>query len=183
MTATQLSVQEGFFSAWKFAAGIALIEVIYLRISLTAMTWVVQHQLFFNILGWLTVILFLALGIASFLATRKQNKDTKALLLNNTINRFFLGASMSAVNPVQIPFWFIWSSYLIKNNVLHPNNLNYTFFTIGAGVGTLAGLAVYIHGGNYAVTKMNTSNKTLNKIMGIIFILTAFIQLYKMIWK
>lgn len=180
MTATQLSVQEGFWCAWKFALGIALVEVIYLRISLTAMSWVVEHKVFFNILGWVTVVLFIGLGILSFVASGKQTED-KALLLNNRINRFFLGASMSAVNPVQIPFWFIWSSYLINNKVLHTNNVDYTFFTIGAGCGTLAGLAVYIHGGNWVVTRMKTSNRTLNKIVGAIFILTALIQLYKMI--
>lgn len=182
MTATQLSVQEGFWPAWKFALGIALIEVIYLRVSLTAMSWVVQHQLFFRILGWVTVVLFLALGVLSFLATKKQTDDKKTLLLNNKINRFFLGASMSAVNPVQIPFWFVWSSYLINNGALQTNNTDYTLFTVGAGCGTLAGLSVYIHGGNWLVTKMKTSNKTLNKVVGMIFILTAFIQLYKMIY-
>jgi hypothetical protein len=43
-------------------------------------------------------------------------------------------------------------------------------------------LAVYIHGGNWLVNKMNTSTKTLNKVMGVIFIITALIQLYRMLF-
>ena len=104
-------------------------------------------------------------------------------MLDNTLNRFLLGLMMSALNPVQIPFWFLWTSTFIQTKVLPVATIPFNLFTIGAGVGTLSGLAVYIHGGNWLVTRMKTSNKTLNKIMGIIFFITALIQLYRMIWK
>lgn len=181
MMATQLSVQEGFKKAWLFGSGIAVVEVIYLRLALSGMHWVLQHKILFAILGWVTVVLFLALGILSFITARRQAKQKKGLLLNNKVNRFVLGLTISAVNPAQIPFWFIWSSYLVNNKILRPDFLNYNLFTIAAGAGTLTGIAVYIHGGNWLITKMNTSNKTLNKVMGVIFIATALLQLYKMI--
>ena len=63
LTATQLAVQEGYKRAWLYGWGIVLVEMIYLRISLTAMDWVVEHRLIFSIMGWLTVALFLFLGI------------------------------------------------------------------------------------------------------------------------
>jgi threonine/homoserine/homoserine lactone efflux protein len=107
----------------------------------------------------------------------------KALLLKNKMHRFLLGLVMSALNPVQIPFWFLWTSTFIQTKILPVNALSFNLFTIGAGAGTIGGLAVYIHGGNWLVTRMNTSNKTLNKIMGVIFIITALIQLYRMLYK
>jgi len=180
ITATQIYVQESLKNAWKYAIGVALIEIIYLRLSLKGVDWIMQHQLFFRILGWLTVALFLFLGIASFVSAKKQKADKKALLLNNKLDRFLLGISMSALNPAQIPFWFIWSTYLLDNKVIQPVSAQYDSFTIGAGCGTIAGLAVYIYGGNWLITKMKTSTKTLNMIMGGIFILSAFIQLYRM---
>ena len=183
MMATQLSIQEGFKKAWLFGIGIAIVEVIYLRFALSGMRWVLQHKLLFNALGWITVVLFLILGVASFATARKQHREKKGLLLNNKVNRFILGITISAVNPVQIPFWFIWSSYLVNNKILEPGFLDYNLFTAGAGTGTLTGIAVYIHGGNWLITKMKTSNRTLNKVMGVIFIITAFIQLYKMIYN
>lgn len=182
IAATQLNVQESQKSAWKFAAGLVVIEVIYLRLALTGINWIISNKMLFIILGWTTVALFMILGIASFIAARKQSEDKKALMLNNKLDRFLLGLSISAVNPVQIPFWLTWSLYLINAKMLHPVAIEYNFFTIGAGIGTLSGLAVYIYGGKWAIQKMKANNKSLNKFMGIVFIVVAFLQLYKMIY-
>ena len=181
ITATQVGLEESFRSAWLFGAGAAIVEMIYLRVALSGMNWVVAHQLFFTILSWIAIVLFLTLGVISFIAASKQTADKKAVLLNNKVNRFVLGITMSAVNPVQIPFWFTWGITLINAGLLQPNNLSYNFFTIGAGTGTIAGLAVYIHAGNWIVKKLKASNKGMNKFMGAVFIFTALIQLYKVV--
>lgn len=183
ITATQICIQESLHNAWKYAIGVAIVEMVYLRFALTGMEWVVQHKLFFLALGWLTVILFLVLGVLAFLMARKQQTEKKALVLNNSLNRFLLGITMSALNPVQIPFWFLWTSTLVQAGILPITTISYNEFTIGAGTGTIAGLAVYIHGGNWLVTKMKASNKTLNQFMGIVFIITAIFQLYRMLFR
>jgi threonine/homoserine/homoserine lactone efflux protein len=183
ISSTQIAVQENFNNAWKFSIGVTIIEMIYLRLVLSGVDWIIQHDLFFTILGWLTVVVFLVLGIISFKTARKENGGKKTLLLNNKLNRFWLGVSMSTLNPAQIPFWFIWSSYFLDIKLLHANFAEFNLFTAGAGLGTLVGLAVYIYGGNWLVTKMKTSTQTLNKIMGIIFIIAALAQLYRMLYK
>src|SRR3954463_1476297 len=179
ITATQIGLEEGFKRAWMFSIGIAIVEMIYLRIALSGMNWVIVHHTFFTILNWIAIVLFLTLGIVSFVAASKQTKDKKTVLLNNEINRFVLGVTMSGINPVQIPFWFTWSITLINAGLLMPNNLHYNMFTAGAGAGTIAGLAVYIHAGNWIVKKLRASNKGMNKFMGAVFIFTALLQLYK----
>lgn len=182
ITSTQIAVQENFKNAWLYAIGVAIVEIIYLRLTLYGVNWIMQHKLLFQVLGWLTVAVFLILGIISFITARKQHAEKKALLLNNKLNRFFLGLSMSALNPAQVPFWFIWSSYLIDNKVLATNFTEFNLFTAGCGTGTISGLALYMYGGNWLITKMNTSTKTLNSIMGAIFVVAALAQLYRMLW-
>lgn len=182
-TATQVCLEEGVKSAWRYAAGVALIEMVYLRFALTGMNWVVQHRVLFIGLGWLTVLLFLVLGVMALIAAQKQLVQKKTFLLNNTLDRFVLGAIMSALNPLQIPFWFLWTSTFIQTRILPVDGLSFNLFTIGAGAGTIGGLAVYIYGGNWLVTKMNTSQKTLNRWMGVILLITALIQLYRMLYK
>jgi len=181
MTATQIAVQENFRNAWKFSAGIALIEMIYLRVVLSFMQWIISHQLVFMVFNWITIALFAALGIISLMAARKQEKEKKALLLNYPLNRFLLGLSMSALNPAQIPFWFIWTGYFINQGLLKSGFAEFNLFTLGSGIGTLGGLIIYMYGGNWLVKKMNTSNRTLNKLMGIIFIIAAVAQLYRVL--
>ena len=183
-TSTQVCIQEGFTKAWEFAIGVAIVEMIYLRFALTGMDWIVRHRTSFIVLGWLTVVMFFVLGVMAFITARKQKKEEKkALILNNKLNRFVLGLMMSALNPVQIPFWFLWTSTFIQAKVLPVKAVSFNLFTAGAGAGTLSGLAVYIYGGNWLVSKMKTSNQTLNKVMGVIFMITALIQLYRMLYQ
>ena len=183
LTATQLSVQENFRNAWKYGLGIVLVEIIYLRLALTGMHWVVEHKVLFTIMGWLTVIVFVALGVLAFVMARKQTSAKKGLLLNNKMNRFLLGVVVSGINPAQIPFWFLWSTQLLNSKVLLPTTGQFNLFTTGAGLGSLAGLAVYIHGGKWIITKLKTSNRALNIFMGIVFIFAGLFQLYNMLFK
>lgn len=182
MIATTISVQEGFKNAWKYGVGIAIIEIIYLRVALTGMDWVATHKVVFTVLSWITVTLFLVLGVITLIRARKEKESKKGALIDNKVDRFFLGVSLSALNPVQIPFWFTWSISLVKTGVLQTTNANYNFFTIGAGCGTLAGIALYIHGGKWVIKKLGANNRTLNYIMGLVFIVAALIQLYKIIF-
>jgi threonine/homoserine/homoserine lactone efflux protein len=180
MTVTQIAVQEDFAKAWKYSFGVALVEVLYLRVVLSGVNWMENHRLFFLLLGWVTVAVFLVLGAMSFLAARHQHEDKKALLLTGNLGRFWLGVSMSALNPAQIPFWVIWTSYFMDLRLLHPNFTEFNLFALGAGTGTVSGLLAYTYGGNWLISKMNTSNKTLNKIMGAVFVLAALAQLYRL---
>jgi len=183
LMATQLSVQENYRNAWKYGLGIVLVEMIYLRLALTGMDWVVEHKQLFAIMGWITVFVFVALGILSFVMARKQTGAKKGLLLNNKMNRFLLGVVVSGINPAQIPFWFLWSTQLLDSKVLMPTTAQFNLFTAGAGLGSLAGLAVYIHGGKWIIAKLKTSNRALNVFMGIVFILAGLFQLYNMLFK
>jgi threonine/homoserine/homoserine lactone efflux protein len=147
------------------------------------MDWVVENKTLFTIMGWITVVVFIGLGVLAFILARKQTSAKKGLLINNKINRFLLGMMVSGVNPAQIPFWFLWSTQLLDAKVIQPTMLHFNLFTIGAGIGSLAGLAVYIHGGKWLITKLKTSNRGLNVFMGVVFILAGLFQLYNMLFK
>ncbi|HEY4936797.1 MAG TPA: LysE family transporter [Puia sp.] len=181
LTATQIAVQENFSNAWKYSIGVALIEMVYLRLVLSGMQWIIGHPFLFTIFNWITVMFFLVLGVLSFISAQKQGKTKKALLLNNRLDRFLLGISMSTLNPAQIPFWIIWTGYFLNLGWLKPGFTYFNFFTLGSGFGTIGGLVVYMYGGIWVVTKMNASNRTFNKIMGIIFIITAMVQFYRVL--
>jgi threonine/homoserine/homoserine lactone efflux protein len=182
MTATQIAVQENFRNAWKYSAGVALIEMIYLRLILSAIGLVMNNHTLVTVFSWITALFFISLGVISFVSAHRQHPDKKALLLDNRLDRFILGIGISILNPAQIPFWFIWSGYFLNQGWL-PAGFNYfNVFTLGSALGTIGGLAVYIYGGNWVVLKMKTSNQTLNKIIGIVFALAAIIQIFRIFW-
>ncbi|MFT4152664.1 LysE family translocator [Parafilimonas sp.] len=180
VAATQIGVEESIKKAWVFSMGVALVEIIYLRIALNSSGWILRNKTMFIYLSWATVILFFVLGVLSIRKALKQNEpERKGLLIDNKLNRFLLGLMLSAINPMQIPFWFFWGAYFISNGAVKPTMLHFNLFTIGAGAGTLAGQAIYIHGGKWLIRKLKASHKMLNIIMGAVFIVSAAIQLYK----
>ena len=97
--------------------------------------------------------------------------------------RFVLGLFMSAVNPVQIPFWFGWSTMLFTKKILLPRNDHYNIYISGIGLGTFLATCVFIFGGKFIVEKLNASQHTLNLIVGGIFTVTVLIQIWKMLKK
>jgi hypothetical protein len=61
----------------------------------------------------------------------------KNVILSSTLHRFWLGLFMSALSPMQIPFWFGWSTVLLTKKILQPVQSHYNSYIAGIGVGTL----------------------------------------------
>jgi threonine/homoserine/homoserine lactone efflux protein len=103
-------------------------------------------------------------------------------VLNNNMPRFLLGMFISALNPIQIPFWFGWSTVLFQKGVLEPENKQYNIYISGIGLGTLLGNFVFIFGGKWIVGNIANSGAYINWVIGGIFAVTAIIQLVKMLY-
>jgi len=180
VAAMQISVQESIHNAILFSLGSLTVEMIYVRISLVGINWVRRQKKLFRYMEWITVAIVLALAIGSFAAAMKPHA-AKNVVLNNNINRYALGVMLSAINPVQIPFWFGWSTVLFTKNILAPKNSFYNLYIIGIGIGTLLGNFVFIFGGKWIVTLLNGNQNFLNWIIGGIFTVTAVIFLIKIL--
>lgn len=181
VAAMQIGIQESIVEAMWFSLGSLLVEMIYVRLSLVGIDWVRKQAKLMKIMEWVTLAIIVALAIGSFLAASQGNGQTKNVLLNNHLHRFFLGMFMCAINPVQIPFWFGWSTVLFTKKILEPKRGQYNSYIIGIGLGTLAGNCVFIFGGKWMVQRIANSQQYLNWIIGGIFTLTALIQLIKML--
>jgi threonine/homoserine/homoserine lactone efflux protein len=176
----QISVSDGIAPAIYFSIGALLVEIVYVRVSLVAMDWVRKQKKLFRWLEWITLLIVVALAVSSFIAATDP-KVEKNVILSHTIHRFWLGVMMSAINPVQIPFWFGWSTVLFTKKILLPRNDYYNVYIAGIGTGTFIGNGIFIFGGQLLVEKLNRNQNILHWIIGGIFALTALIQIWKMI--
>jgi threonine/homoserine/homoserine lactone efflux protein len=179
IAAMQISISDGIKAAFLFSAGSLLAEIIYVRISLVAMDWVRKQERIFKILEWVTLIIVVALAAASFYAALHPSQESN-VILDSKLNKFILGFTMSAVNPVQIPFWFGWSTVLFTKKVLLPRSDHYNSYIIGIGLGTFMGNLIFIFGGRLIADKIQNNQDILNWVIGGIFTLTALIQIWKM---
>jgi len=182
IAAMQISIGDGVIQALQFALGSLLAEMIYVRLSLVAMDWVRKREFLFKMLEWITLAIVLILAASSFYSamnpTVKEN-----VFLSSPLPKILLGFSMSAVSPAQIPFWFGWSTVLLTKKILLPVNKHYNFYIVGIGLGTLIGNCVFIFGGRIVAGKLQNSHQTINWVIGGIFLITAFIQIWKMTKK
>lgn len=174
----QISATEGITPAIMFSIGSLLVEIIYVRISLVAINWIRKQEKIFKVLEWATLFIVLALAASSFYAALNPTVE-KNIILSSTLPKFLLGAGMCALNPVQIPFWFGWSTVLFTKKVLLPRNDHYNIYIIGIGIGTFIGNCVFIFGGKLAADKLSGNQHIMNWVIGSIFAITGIIQLWK----
>jgi threonine/homoserine/homoserine lactone efflux protein len=181
IAAMQIGIQESIKDAIYFSFGSLLVEMIYVRISLVGIDWVRKQDKLMKAMEWVTLFIIIALAAGSFIAAAKGGGEAKNVLLQNNMHRFLLGMFMCAINPVQIPFWFGWSTVLFTKKILEPKKNQYNSYIIGIGLGTLAGNCVFIFGGRWMVQRIENSQQYLNWVIGGIFAITAIIQLIKML--
>lgn len=181
IAAMQIGIQESLKHAMYFSFGSLLVEMIYVRISLVGIDWVRKQEKLMKAMEWITLAIILALAAGSFIAALKEDEGAKNVMLQNNMHRFLLGMLMCAINPVQIPFWFGWSTVLFSKKILEPRKDHYNIYIIGIGIGTLLGNCVFIFGGKWVVQRINNSQQYLNWFIGGVFLITAIIQLIKML--
>ncbi|MBL0334232.1 MAG: LysE family transporter [Chitinophagaceae bacterium] len=182
IAAMQISVSDGIMAAMMFSMGSLLVEIIYVRLSLVAMDWIRKQEKILKALEWVTLVIVLALAASSFYAAMHPEVK-KNVVLSSSLPKFVLGLVMSAVNPVQIPFWFGWSTVLFTKKVLLPRKDHYNSYIIGIGIGTFAGNCIFIFGGLLIANSISNNQHILNWIIGGIFAITAIIQLIRIIRK
>lgn len=182
IAAMQIAIAESVKNALLFSLGSLTAEMIYVRLSLVAMDWVRKQEKIFKILEWFTLLIIVALAASSFYAALHPT-ESKNIILNSSLPSYILGLFMSAINPVQIPFWFGWSTVLFTKNILQPKPSYYNFYIIGIGIGTLLGNCVFIFGGRLIAGNIQNNQSALNYIIGAIFTVTALIQLWRILIK
>jgi len=182
VAAMQISISDGIMAAMLFSLGSLLVEIIYVRISLVAIDWIRKQERILKLLEWITLLIVVALAVFSFYAAIHPGEN-KNIVLSSSLPKFWLGVVMCAVNPVQIPFWFGWSTVLFTKKVLLPRQDHYNSYIVGIGIGTFAGNCIFIFGGLLMVDKLNANQNILSWVIGGIFTFTALIQLWRLLRK
>jgi hypothetical protein len=132
-----------------------------------------------RVFDFLTFLLLLVLAASNFYTAFTENGQSRNLILDSSLPKLLLGFLMSAINPVQIPFWFGWSTVLFSRGLLEANSAQYNVYIIGIGMGTLLGNSIFIFGGQLVASAIRDNQSLVSLVIGSIFLVTAFWQLYK----
>jgi threonine/homoserine/homoserine lactone efflux protein len=183
VAAMQISIAEGVGAAVQFSMGSLLAEVIYVRLSLVAMDWIRKQTRLLLFFDWVTFALLVVLSVSSLYAAIHPSIHSANPILNSALPKVGLGFLMSAINPVQIPYWFGWSSVLLAKGFLSPQPLQYNFYIVGIGLGTLLGNCVFIYGGQIVAASIANQQNVVSLVVGLVFLFSAGWQLYRLVRK
>ena len=175
VAAMQIASGETLRKALWFAIGVTIVEMLYLAITLKLVGRIDPHTPLFRFFRILAVLLLLIMAVGSFRAT--MNKEGKNIVIDNKARRLFLGATMSAVNPMQIPFWMGWVVYLLSESLINNSLAGNAVFTLSAGIGTFSALLIFIVAGRRFSKWMRQNTKLVNLSMGCLFTLMALFQI------
>lgn len=179
LAALQIAISDGVNQAVEFALGMVLPDVFYVLLTMLAMQWIQQRKKLFRALEWVTLVIVLSLAAANFWAALHPAVH-KNVLLSNSLPKFLLGIVINGVNPMQIPFWFGWSTVLLTKKVLEPRWAHYLLYAAGVALGMFGGTAVFIFGGRLIADKISHNQPVLYLLVGIVFTITALVQVWKM---
>lgn len=182
VAATQIAIVDGLRAAVLFAAGAVVADVLYIYLTLRAVQWIQQRKNLFKLLEWLTLAVVLSLAAVNFWAAAHSSQQ-KNVLLSNNLPPFVLGLLLNGINPMQIPFWFGWSTVLMTKKVLAPRWPHYHLFCVGATAGMSAGILLFIFGGRLIADAISNNQSVVYLVIGGVFAVSAAVHAWKMIRK
>ena len=184
LTAFDIAASKGLFSAFWFALAVVLVELVVVRLTLFGNE---RLNLSGKLLYYLVpfgIVLLLYLAMSNFInMTHVSEYDSKIDLLPQFSSTFVLGILLSALNPLQIPFWMTWNKVLDKKGVLETSQSSYMFYLTGIGIGTLFGLGVFILAGKYIFTNYAQYGMVTNLLMGLLYLGFSFYLMFLILKK
>jgi len=188
LAVVQNSIKFGMFSGVKIALGSAMVEFFYCFIALWGVkTFLASPNILF-VLQIISIPVLLIMGIYN-LMRKKETEENDNTLNKSSKGDLILGASLTLVNPILLPFWMGVAAYLKSLHILgenfhflHSRSTNWAFI-IGVALGSFLFLVL--------VSLISSKRKSINihtkiiiyKILGILFLLLAMIQSFNLLRK
>ncbi len=183
ITAFDISASQSTQNALLFSFAAIFVELIYVRFTLWGSKKVTLEGKWVYIALPLAIVLLLYLAFSSLIVAMHINElnSTKSVLPKIT-SPILLGLLLSALNPLQVPFWLTWNKVLESKKILEHKTQSLISYMFGIGMGTLMGLLVFIFAGKLIVDNYTKYTQISNLVLGLLYLGFSFyliVILYK----
>lgn len=184
LTAFDIAASQNLSAALWFALAVVLVELVVVRLTLFGNERIHFGEKLSVYLIPFGIVLLLYLSISSFQASANYTEiGSKMGLLPKISSAFLLGLLLSALNPLQIPFWMTWNRVLSSKGILEKSKSSYNLYLIGIGTGTFIGLGIFIAAGKYIFSNYESYSMITNLIMGLLYLGFSIYLMYLLIKK
>lgn len=171
-TAFYIAASQSVVDALWYAIAVVLVELLVVRVTLASDKKInFDGKLAFYLIPIGAILLFY-LAIYSFISASNADAGfgSGTSLFPGIESPFLLGILLSALNPMHIPFWMGWNRFLISKNLLDNTVKSTTLYIIGIGVGSIAGLIIFIFAGYKIVENFAQYNSVINLVLGLLYL-------------
>ncbi|MDC6384295.1 hypothetical protein D2V93_00215 [Flagellimonas taeanensis] len=184
LTAFDIAASQGLVSAIWFAMAVVLVELSVVRITLYGNERLHLGERALKYILPLGIVFLLYLSLSSFLEMDSVTvTDSKTDFFPQIGSTFVLGLLLSALNPLQFPFWMTWNQVLDRKGILQRSNSHYVFYILGIGLGTLVGLGIFILAGKFIFANYDRYHTITNLMMGLLYLGFSFYLMFIFIKK
>ncbi len=177
VTVIESAISHGFRTALWVIFGAALIEFIQAAVALKFSGFITQHPLTEQILFWVSIPIFIGLGIFYLRQKKTEEKDVHGY---DRSRGFLKGVIVSSLNVLAIPYWIFYGTYLTTIKLIDTGyNSNILYFSFGVFTGTVLILMIFAKLGLYAKAKFNKLTHYIAPAVGYFFFLLALIQIVR----
>ena len=174
LTVLDASYRKGKVAAMYISHGAALIEVLFGLTALMAGSLIGQFTRNHQFVHTLVLILPAIIGVVFLM--KKNRSETNII---GKQQGFLRGMMLNLVSIQVFLYWLFAMTYL--NTVWNPdyNILSLSLFAAGIWLGKMGVLWAYALFSRKIFTRMGFLSRNINRIIGIVLLLTVFLQLIK----
>ncbi len=168
----QLSLKKKAKSALSLALGAALIDTTYAGLAVQIQIYLAEQLEFTNYFYLIAALVLLTLGVISIFA-KMPEPDMKPV--DSEKAGFVKGVILGVLNPLAMPFWLGWTTYLQVNGWIDLAGMNYWSYILGVFLGELTLLFVIVRVGK-RFTRVSNNRTIVNVIPGVFFIFLGLVN-------
>jgi threonine/homoserine/homoserine lactone efflux protein len=180
VTVLESAITRGFRAAFWVVIGAAIIEFLQALISLKFSELLTRNPVTEQIILWLSIPIFIALGIYFLRQRRVQAREVHGY---SHRKGFLKGVIVSALNVLAIPYWIFYGTYLTSIAWIDPSqDINILLFSLGVLAGTITILLTYARLGIYAQAKFSKITHYITPGVAIFLFVLAGVQVVRMVF-
>jgi len=177
MSVINISLKKSYKSALVFAAGSAIVEIFEASV---AVIFGLGIEVFLRHHRELQLIIFVAFVVFGlYFLLKKSSKISYSSASRSNKNEFLRGMLMALLNPQAIPFWLFALAFVAPYHILDFVGNNLYYFLTGVFLGKLFSLFLFAKGASMLNGYVLNGNRTLDRVMGTVFILIGVIEVGK----
>ena len=175
MTAAKISLKDGYNRGIVFSIGVCFIVFLQTYIAAMFARYLSNHPSTVEILRQVALVIFILIAIYFLFIAKTSHKPNIEPDTKSKQSRFFQGIFLSAINVFPIPYQAYMTISIAGFGWFTFDPMSMLTYCSGAATGTFVMLYVYIFFFDKINNKKFTSQRNMNKSIGIITAIVAIV--------